>query len=204
MNGFNDYSVNEGRVGKCVYRYKYRQPAHPLELKEYLISNFSDRRCCLLRWKKMIDKPIKSIELDFSTLDAEGELIDTRRILITEKDIPNALGRRDFATEKAIPVSDACADVRIRLIEVLADNYVYTVSGKQVDTHYEIPQRWVYDDQSIKAYSNMGRVISSKRRVKVRLARLAAVISVIMLAVWSFSPYLIRWLKLDWLTSYFG
>ncbi len=173
--------------------YAYPQPAGLCAVREYLLTDMEESRVLLLRWVKEGDFSIDSLTFEVTMLDAVGG--ELGRLTVTQKDtdIPPAEVGHVFTPERGIPVDGGCMDVRIRVLEVRSNSYIYRVENGTVTTDYEAEEPWRYDPQAGQdegLTEANGMRVRSKRAGKVRHLWPVALLIVILLGYIILHPYL--------------
>ena len=172
-------------------RYVHPQPEGLVSVQDFLLTSTDDGRCALIRWSMDAEFPVDRFTFLFKELDAGGEVLKEETVTYEGLDIPPAACGELFVTERAIAVSERCADIMVQLIELHSGNYVYRVKGTRAEVDYRVEDAWLYDKKAgrkEKLNKKISLRVFSKCRVKIKTRWLVTVLTVLLLAFVIFFP----------------
>ena len=126
--------------------YLHPQPDGLVSVKDYLFARVDGQACLLLRWVLETDLPVDRVTFAVRELDPAGELLDTVTVTYEGEDIPRAPRGTCFAPERGIEVHERCTDLRVILLEVSSEGYLYTFRGRRTVTDYLPEEPWAYGE----------------------------------------------------------
>lgn len=172
--------------------YTLPQPAGPCALQEFLLADLDRGRVLFLRWVKEEEVPLDSMTFEVTMLDALGGELGRVTVTHRGKDIPPVAKEGVFTPERGIPVENGCVDIRIRLLEVTSDAYIYREKNGLMVTEYRPPLPWKYlprRDLERELARKQDLRVRSRRAGKVRfswLVPLLAILTLLYLLVFRF------------------
>ena len=183
MKQFDLYTDDSARSVK--ERYVHPQPEGLVSVQDFLLTGTDDGRCVLIRWSMDAEFPVDRFTFLFKELDAGGAVLREETVTYEGLDIPPAACGELFVTERAIAVSERCADIMVQLIELNSGNYVYRVRGTRAEVDYRVEDAWQYDKKAghkEKLNKKISLRVFSKCRVKIKSRWLVTVLAVLLLA----------------------
>ncbi len=189
MKQFDLYTDDSARSVK--ERYVHPQPEGLVSVQDFLLTGTDDGRCVLIRWSMDAEFPVDRFTFLFKELDAGGAVLREETVTYEGLDIPPAACGELFVTERAIAVSERCADIMVQLIELNSGNYVYRVRGTRAEVDYRVEDAWQYDKKAgrkEKLNKKISLRVFSKCRVKIKSRWLVTVLAVLLLAFVIFFP----------------
>ncbi len=188
-----DFVWNTVRAASARISYVHPQPEGLMAVREYKFTEVDGVRCLLLRWAKEADFAVDGFAFELEELDAAGACIRCTTVTYGKMDIPAVAKGETFIPGQGIPVSEPCADIRVRLTALTSGSYHYTVRGNRVTVGYDMPEPWVYDGRGGREDGLSDgislRVVSSRRR-KVKYLWPAAVLFVVLLLLVTLFPFI--------------
>ena len=126
--------------------YLHPQPEGLVSVKDYLFARVDGQACLLLRWVLDTDLPVERVTFAVRELDPAGEVLDTVTVTYEGEDIPRAPRGTCFAPEWGISVHERCTDLRVILLEVASEGYLYRRHGARMVLDYVPEEPWVFFD----------------------------------------------------------
>ncbi len=218
----NTENLNSANIRlKAVRRsYDFHQPEFPIGIKEYLLTNIEDQRCCIIRWVNKLDFPMDRLCFELIELDIDGDVLGRSKHTLGRADITPVPLEETFAADKAFPVHAKCAYVKVLPISISSGEYTYRMEPDGMEVDYRIEDNyWRYEEEHrrkpkpkrktkkkkyryVRRYKK--RKIASKRGMRVRLLRLFVLLSLLLIAVVIISPLFEYIAPLKWLGVYFS
>ncbi len=179
--------------------YDYPQPEGLIAVREYLLTVAENERLCLLRWIKEVDCELDSMQFELIQFDANGTELARDLYKLDKSDIPSVEAGALFSLTRALPIDARCASVRVRLQQVTSGAFTYRVQNNLVTVSYTVGEAWERDKKEEKrskkkkktALTNE-RTVAPIRIKKIRFLRLAAFLTVILMAAAILDTYLDR------------
>ncbi len=174
--------------------YRYPQPEGLVALRDLLYTNRDGCRYVLLRWGMEADFKVDRFTFELTQLDFAEECLETITVTYQGMDIPSVQRGECFVAPRGIVLREKCADIRVRLVEVVSSNYVYRVKGMRVDVEYLTPVPWEYDERGGRGDKLSDKIplrVHSKRRGRVGFRWPAVFLSVVLLLLVMLLPILI-------------
>ena len=175
--------------------YIHPQPDAPVAVREYRMADVDGSPCLLLKWALEADFSVDRFRFSVDELDVAGELLETLTVTCEGKDIPPLSTGECFVPPCAIRLKEACADVRIRLLEVESAGYLYKIRNGRVTLDYEAEEPWVYgadDGVSDGLNTHTSLRVRSKMKRRVRFLWPAALLTFLLLLFAILAPSLPR------------
>lgn len=175
--------------------YIHPQPNAPVAVREYRIAEGDGVPCLLLKWALEDDVPVDGFRFAVEELDTAGDLLETLTVTCEGTEIPSVTLGECFIAPRAIRIREACADVRIRLLEVESAGYVYRIRNGRVTTDYAEEEAWSYvaeDGASDGLNAHTSLRVRSKLKRRVRFLWPAALLTFLLLLYAILSPSLRR------------
>jgi hypothetical protein len=151
--------------------------------------------CLLLKWVLEADFAVDRFLFSVEELDVAGDLLETLTVTCEGADIPPVSTGECFVPPCAIRLKEACADVRVRLLEVESAGYVYRIRNGRVTTDYAEEEPWRYvaeDGISDGLNAHMFLRVCSKMKRRVRFLWPMALLAFLLLLLAILAPSLPR------------
>ena len=185
---------------ELLLRFKGEPYVHPqlgglVTVREYRMADVDGSPCLLLKWALEADFSVDRFRFSVDELDVAGELLETLTVTCEGKDIPPLSTGECFVPPCAIRLKEACADVRIRLLEVESAGYLYKIRNGRVTLDYEAEEPWVYgadDGVSDGLNTHTSLRVRSKMKRRVRFLWPAALLTFLLLLLAILAPSLPR------------
>lgn len=155
------------RVSSAGVAYRHPQPGGLVAVKEYLFADTGEGHCLLLCWVLEGDLPVERFTFTVEELDAVGDTVGQVTVTCEGEDIPPVRQGDCFTPTRGIPVHERCSDIRVRLLEVVSEGYVYRIKGKRVTVDYAPGAPWVYEEDG-GAEDGLSDTVSLKLGSKLR------------------------------------
>jgi hypothetical protein len=126
--------------------YLHPQPEGLVAVKDYLFARVDGQACLLLRWVLDTDLPVERVTFALRELDPAGEELETVTVTYEGEDIPRAPRGTCFAPDRGISVHERCTDLRVILLEVASEGYLYRRRGERMVLDYVPEEPWVFRD----------------------------------------------------------
>ena len=175
--------------------YVHPQPGGLVTVREYRMTDVDGSPCLLLKWALEADFSVDRFRFSVEELDVAGELLETLTVTCEGSDIPPLSTGECFVPPCAIRLKEACADVRIRLLEVESAGYLYKIRNGRVTLDYEAEEPWVYgadDGVSDGMNTHTSLRVRSKMKRRVRFLWPAALLTFLLLLLAILAPSLPR------------
>ncbi len=181
--------------------YDYPQPEGLLAVREYLLTTMENERLCLLRWIKEVDCELDRMQFELIQVDSNGAELARDLYKLDKDDIPAVEAGTLFSLPRALPIDARCASVRVRLLQVNSGAFTYRVQNNLVTVSYTVSEAWERDKKEEKRSKKKKKkrdALTNERTVvpirikKIRFLRLAAFLTVILMAVAILDTYLDR------------
>ena len=185
------FDIVEDDARSVKERYAHPQPDGLVSVQDFLLTMSDAGRCVLIRWSMDAEFPVDRFTFLFQQLDVGGEILGEETVTYEGLDIPPAACGELFVPERAISVSDRCADIRVQLTELISGNYVYRIRGTRVEVDYRVEDAWLYDQKAgrkEKLNRKTSMRVFSKCNVKMKKRWLATVLAVALMAFVVFFP----------------
>ncbi len=180
--------------------YEAYQPDAPVAVREYILTEHSGERCCLMSWILKADIAVDRFCFSILPIDENGMEGDAIEIAYSRDDLPPLSCGQSFTPPWAIPVPAYCTAIRVCLHEVASGDYLYRVTPAGVIMEYNAPIAWVYDRKAARR-DGLGRReslrVASKLGRPVRGLWPVALLALLVVAIVISWPYLARILPLD-------
>lgn len=175
--------------------YTHPQPDAPVAVREYRIAEGDGVPCLFLTWALEDDVSVDGFRFAVEELDAAGDLLETLTVTCEGSDIPPVALGECFVAPRAIRLPAACADVRIRLLEVESAGYVYKIRNGRAVLDYAEEEPWCYAAEDgvsdgLKARTSLR--VRSKLKRRVRFLWPAALLTFLLLLLAILAPSLPR------------
>ncbi len=199
MNYTESYTPSASARRPLHRVYEFPTGESPASVREYLLTDIGDRRCCILRWTKNFEFEISGMTFEISEFDKDSALLDKKTVTLDASELPPVSNGEVFTTSGAVSVSPLTDIVRVDLLEVRSGEYVYTKTKSGFSESYTLTAPWKQDRESRKAAKmakSLGeytsRTVRSKRTVKVGKTWLFSVISLLVISTVVLTPYILR------------
>ncbi|MBQ3508386.1 MAG: hypothetical protein IJA91_07555 [Clostridia bacterium] len=173
--------------------YLYPQPEGLVSVRDILYTNRDGCRYVLLRWGMDADFQVDRFTFELTQLDFAEECLETVTVTYQGVDIPTVRQRECFVVPRGIALQEKCADIRVRLIELVSGKYIYRVKGMRVEVDYLVPMPWKYDERGgkdVKLSDKIPLRVYSKRRGRVGFRWPVVGLSVVLLILIMLLPVL--------------
>lgn len=175
--------------------YTRPQPEGLVAVREYCIADGGGTPCLLLKWALEADFPVDRFLFAVEELDAAGDLLETLTVTCEGTDIPPVTRGECFVPPRGILLRDACADIRVRLLEVESAGYLYLIREGRVTVDYLADEPWIYEEEGGASEGLSPRVslrVRSKLRRRVRFLWPAALLTFLLILWGILAPGLSR------------
>ncbi len=175
--------------------YELMQPDAPILLQDYILTDNASGKYCLLRWIKNFEYSITSIKLELTELDDSAMTCSVRCITFTEADLTQVNLGETFVPKSGIAVDPKCVSIRVKLIELQSDAYIYRLENEKIVIDYQItpPQ----PTSKAKKRRKYKRTQLSVLKADRRLLGWAVALSVIILILVFVAPYIYVFIPLE-------
>ncbi len=175
--------------------YTHPQPDAPVAVREYRMAEGDGVPCLFLKWALEEDVPLDSFRFAVEEMDTAGDLLETLTVTCEGAEIPPVTLGECFIAPRAIRIREACADVRIRLLEVESAGYVYKIRNGRVALDYAEEEPWCYaaeDGVSDGLNAHTSLRVRSKMKRRVRFLWPAALLTFLLILLAILAPSLPR------------
>ncbi len=113
--------------------YLHRQSGAFVELKNFIISEKSGKRCLLLQFANNSQNEVTSIKFILVQLDASGKTISKQAYSYEGLKMK---AERSFSLERGIVIKKECADFRLHMVYAVSGDYRYFFrNGRSVQSY---------------------------------------------------------------------
>ena len=119
-------------VAKGIYRHTCLE--HYVAPKQYIFVRRDGVKHLIVRYSNDTESTLDTISIVLTELNADGTVIKTRKL--KHKNVGAEPGK-SFSPHEGIPISDACVDFKIKVLEARSGKYVYRSRGGEVFVYYE-------------------------------------------------------------------
>ena len=117
-----------------------------MALQDFLLIRSGEEQYLLLRWSAGEDHPIDSFRFVLEQLDGGGRVLAVSVHTCGGASTTSVGGL--FVLEEGILVNTRCSDVRVRLLEVCSEGFVYRPDGDTFQVDFECESPWIYEKRS--------------------------------------------------------